>query len=39
MTGRPVLVADDGRITGFCGANEILNALTHAGRSAYADAH
>jgi glycine betaine/proline transport system ATP-binding protein len=38
-TGRPVLVADDGRITGFCGANEILNALTHAGRSAYADAH
>jgi glycine betaine/proline transport system ATP-binding protein len=35
MTGRPVLVADDGRITGFCGANEILTALTHAGRSSY----
>ena len=35
MTGRPVLVADEGRITGFCGANEILAALTHAGRSSY----
>jgi glycine betaine/proline transport system ATP-binding protein len=35
MTGRPVLVADDGRIIGFCGANEILSALTYAGRSSY----
>ncbi len=35
MTGRPVLVCDDDRVIGFCGSNEILDALTHAGRSAF----
>lgn len=35
MTGRPVLVGIKGRIVGVCGTNEILNALTHAGRSAF----
>ncbi|MCF3948372.1 ATP-binding cassette domain-containing protein [Acidiphilium sp. AL] len=37
MTGRPIFVCDGGRIIGFCGSNEILDALTHAGRSAYGD--
>ena len=34
-TRRPVLVGIKGRIIGVCGADEILNALTHAGRAAF----
>lgn len=35
QTTRPVLVADNDRIIGCIGADEILNALTHAGRAEY----
>jgi glycine betaine/proline transport system ATP-binding protein len=37
-SGHPVLVAEDGRIVGWCGANEVLDALTHAGRATMNDA-
>ncbi|EGO95855.1 glycine betaine/L-proline ABC transporter ATP-binding protein [Acidiphilium sp. PM] len=37
-SGHPVLVAEDGCIVGWCGANEVLDALTHAGRATMTDA-
>lgn len=37
QTARPVLVSAGNRIVGCCGATEILDALTHAGRAEFHD--
>ena len=37
QTRRPVLICEDGKVLGLCGVNEILDALTNAGRAAIAE--